>query len=59
MAKLEAAVEEKGPNGEKSCSDMASWEPPSDKLGFGPQTGFEKIFLQVSGIRQKLHFIDL
>jgi len=32
MGKLEAAVSEKGPNGEKSCSDMTTWEPPSDKL---------------------------
>lgn len=32
MIRLEKAVSEKGPLGEKSCSDMESWEPPSDKL---------------------------
>lgn len=32
MNRLERAVSEKGPNGEKSCSHMESWEPPSDKL---------------------------
>merc|ERR1712050_211986 len=32
MLKLEKAVSEKGPNGEKSCSDMETWEPPSEKL---------------------------
>merc|ERR1712050_214139 len=32
MLKLEKAVSEKGPNGEKSCSDMQTWELPSEKL---------------------------
>jgi len=32
MFRLEKAVSEKGPNGAKSCSEMDSWEPPSDKL---------------------------
>ena len=32
MNRLERAVSEKGPNGEKSCSHMETWEPPSDKL---------------------------
>ena len=32
LNKLETAVEEKGPNGEKSCSDMKTFVPPDDKL---------------------------
>ena len=32
LDKLEKAVETKGPNGEKSCSHMETFEPPNDKL---------------------------
>ena len=32
LDKLENAVETKGPNGEKSCSHMETFEPPNDKL---------------------------
>ena len=32
LDKLEKAVETKGPNGEKSCSHMDTFEPPNDKL---------------------------
>ena len=32
LNKLEAAVDQKGPNGEKSCSDMDVFMAPNDQL---------------------------
>ena len=32
MQKLEDAIAKRGPLADKSCSDLESWEPPSDKL---------------------------
>jgi hypothetical protein len=35
LDKLESAVDLKGPNGEKSCSDMETFEKPDERLGHG------------------------